>query len=253
RSALLSGVGVALVFVAGQSQVAGGETGPPVGPASSTTVVELFTSQGCSSCPPADAFLRELSRRDDVIALSFHVTYWDYIGWRDPFASHTNTSRQRAYGRALHQRYVYTPEMVIDGIAAEVGSRRELVSRIIERESRRKRLRVPVTATALGDDSIAVAIPAADYEGTAAVWLIEYDREHVTHVERGENEGRTLTNANVVRDIHRIGSWTGEALQVSVPLSQLTDEDRDGCVVILQSEEAGPILGAAKVSLREMR
>jgi hypothetical protein len=245
--------GLVLAFFMAQSQVAAGEAGARTGPASSPTVVELFTSQGCSSCPPADAFLRELSRREDVIALSFHVDYWDYIGWRDPFASEAATARQHAYARALHQRYVFTPEMVIDGMAGVVGSEREKIGRLITRESRRKRLRVRVSVTTAAGGIITVAISEAEYHGTAVVWLMEYDREHVTHVKRGENTGLTLANAHVVREIRRIGSWSGAALEISVPLAELTAESRDGCVVIVQPEEVGPILGAAELSLTGAR
>lgn len=244
--------GLALALMA-HSQTAAEEPGAQAGPRASPTVVELFTSQGCSSCPPADAYLRELSQRDDIIALSMHVNYWDYIGWRDPFASEATTARQHAYARVLHQRYVYTPEMVVDGMAGEVGSDRDKVALLIARESRRERLRVPVRVTPPAGGVVTVEIPAAEYDRTAAVWLVEYDRERVTHVRRGENAGRKLTNAHVVREIRRIGTWTGDALEISVPVAEMTDESRDGCAVILQAEEAGPILGAAQLSLTGAR
>ena len=247
-SGALVGAALALTFLFAPSDVLGAEAGAAPGAAVSPTVVELYTSQGCSSCPPADAFLGELSRRDDIIALSFHVDYWDYIGWRDPFASAEATARQRAYSQKLHPRYVYTPQMVIDGAAQEMGSRRDKVLRIIERESRSKRLRVPITAAA-ADGRLTVTIPAAAYENMAAVWIIEFDDEHVTRVKRGENQGRTIRNVNVVREIRRIGTWMGEPLELTVDLAGFSAEERDGCVVVLQPDEVGPVLGAVKVPL----
>lgn len=251
HSGALVAAAVALGVLVGSGEALGGALGgeraAAPDPAPFPTVVELFTSQGCSSCPPADAYLGELSARDGIIALSFHVDYWNYIGWRDPFASADATARQRAYGRTLHDRYSYTPQMVINGMASEVGSRRARVDAIIARESRRTRLRVPVTAVADGSGRLTVTVPAAAYEGEAALWLIEFDREHVTDVARGENAGRKLRNVNVVREIHRIGTWSGEPLEETVDLDTLGPEPRGGCVVILQTAEAGPILGAAAV------
>jgi hypothetical protein len=171
-----------------------------------------------------------------------------YIGWRDPFASAAATARQRAYSGKLRQHYVYTPQMVINGSRQEVGSRRGKVLGIIESESRRERQRIPITAAA-ADGRLTVTIPAVAYNGTAAVWLIEFDDEHVTPVRRGENQGRTLRNVNVVREIRRLGTWTGEPLELTVGLAGLSAEERDGCVVLLQPNEVGPILGAVKVPL----
>ena len=219
-------------------------------------VVELFTSQGCSSCPPADSFLQELSRRDNVLALSRHVDYWDYIGWRDPFASPQSTDRQRSYARTMRQRSVYTPQMVIDGKFQEVGSRRSQVMKFLEHRAQdpeHGRVKVTVTLTPSGDLRTEIA---ADEKGgkvtnNATVWLMEFDSRHETKIRSGENAGRTLAYANVVRSIRSIGDWKGEAETITVSAAELNASgERDGCAVILQTGRAGPILGAAWVKLR---
>ncbi|MGB8275527.1 MAG: DUF1223 domain-containing protein [Alphaproteobacteria bacterium] len=230
--------------------LAGGASRAADKPAASPTVVELFTSQGCSSCPPADALLTKLSKRDDIIALSFHVDYWDYIGWKDVFASADSTARQHAYARALRQRYVYTPEMVVNGAMETVGSHEDSVQSLIAQEAKRARLRVPVAVTEKKEGMLSVSIPAAKFDGTAAVWMFEYDRQHVTNVERGENGGRTLTNSNVVREIRRIGDYSGGALSLEVPVNDTSGQKRDGCAIVVQSDDYGPILGAAAMAVR---
>jgi hypothetical protein len=206
-------------------------------------VVELFTSQGCSSCPPADAYLRELARRGDVIPLAYHVDYWNYIGWVDPFASKEATQRQRDYARTLGQRYVYTPEMVIAGARHEDGAKREAIESLIAAA----RAAPPGPAIALsraGDGNLRIRIAG---QGSApgeavAVWLVKFDREHWTKVAQGENEGRTLGDFQVVRSFRQIGSWRGEKLEIELA-SEATGDG--GCAVLLQRGGAGPILAAA--------
>src|SRR5512135_2223984 len=143
------------------------------------TVVELFTSQGCSSCPPADALLKKLSTRPDIIALSLHINYWDYIGWKDPFASKDTTDRQHLYAQALRQRYVYTPEMVVDGFADVDGSQEDEVAHLIDKAAKRDRLRLPVSVKSEGAGKVTVSLPGSDNGIKATVWLFAYDREHV--------------------------------------------------------------------------
>ena len=211
------------------------------------TVVELFTSQGCSSCPPADAFLGELAEREGVLALSFHVDYWDYIGWKDIFADSAYTRRQREYAKNLGLRYVYTPQMVIQGSVHVTGSDRSAVIERIEHFKGTKQ--VPVTLRHETSGRLVVSIAAAPEPAEAAVWMVVYDDAHATEVRRGENRGRTLVDRNVVRGLHRIGTWTGEALNLRVGLSGLTADPGDGCAVLLQSIATGQVLGAAKLAL----
>jgi len=235
RSALLATV---LAFVAGP--VAAGEQ--PL------TVVELFTSQGCASCLPADALMGELAERDDILALSYHVDYWDYLGWRDTLAQPINTERQRAYARDLGLQYVYTPQMVIQGAYQAIGSDRQAVLDQITRA--RPGNPVPVTIDRDGDGEIVISIGAASGTEDAAVWLALFDSEHVTRVGGGENRGRELRTFNAVRSFTNVGSWNGEAMSISVPApAPATSGEGDGCVVIVQANAGGHVLGAARLML----
>ncbi len=207
------------------------------------TVIELFTSQGCSSCPPADQLLGELAGRKDVLALSIHVDYWDYIGWKDPFADPAHTARQRGYARLFSLRYVYTPQMVIDGAYQAVGSKRSEVRDYIEKS--RKLPRVPVSLTG-GPGDVRLELPASGVSGDVYVFSVFFDREHKTRIARGENAGSEMRNVNVVRAFSKIAVWNGEALSMKVPASA---SGGDACAVLLQSAETGQIIGAAQVAL----
>jgi hypothetical protein len=241
---------VALKILLIASAVAFGGTAADLAAAERKAVVELFTSQGCSSCPPADAYLAELARRGDVLALSFHVDYWNYIGWRDPFSKSQWSDRQRAYGHVLHRRYVYTPQMVIDGAAEAVGSRRAQVARLIEEALRREKLDVEITHP--DNDNIRIRVAAqAGYKGPdATVWLAFYDTERTTSVDAGENDGRMLTNTNVVHSLARIGDWRGEAKHWTLPVEAVGGKGRDGCAILVQAGGTGRILGAVDMALR---
>jgi hypothetical protein len=198
-------------------------------------VVELFTSQGCSSCPPADAFLTELAhQRRDVLPLAFHVTYWDHLGWKDPYSLESATARQREYARHVGDDGIYTPQMVVDGTTGVVGSNRSEVLRVIARAARKP---VPVTVARDGE-SLSVMVGAG--AGAAQVLLIGFDPAHETPVGRGENGGRTLLESNIVRSLTPIGAWSGSAvtLRQKPPAGQ-------GFAVLLQAED-GRIIGAAR-------
>ena len=209
------------------------------------TVVELFTSQDCSSCPPADAFLGELARRDDVLALSVHVDYWDYIGWKDPFASPKNTQRQRRYAKSLGLRYIYTPQMVIQGADHATGSDRARILAKIAQAAKTDRVAVGIRSDGNG---LLVRVPAGAGE-EAAVWLAFFDSRQDTEIKRGENSGRTLSYYNVVRSMTRIGTWSGRALEIRTAMSDLPGQGGNNCAVILQSVKTGRILGVARVAL----
>ncbi|MCH9049630.1 MAG: DUF1223 domain-containing protein [Proteobacteria bacterium] len=221
----------------------------PAPPSNAPVVVELFTSQGCSSCPPADALLGELAQREGVLALSFHVDYWNYIGWKDPFSSPSMTARQRAYMPALGQRYVYTPQMVIDGRYQEVGSDETAIKRIVERLTGAGSRKLGISLVAEGGNRGTVRISARPYSGEAAVWLIAYDDKHITKIGRGENAGRTLSYFHVVRGIRRIGTWRGEAEEIPLDLTAEMRAGFENCAVIVQEGVAGPIIGAASIRL----
>jgi len=210
-------------------------------------VVELFTSQGCNSCPPADAYLGKLAKRADLVALSLHVDYWDYIGWKDPFASRKNTQRQRAYAHALNRSYVYTPQMVVQGHYDVRGNNMAAVEKAIDAARAEPSLAIEIEDR--GDGGVLVRLPAATYEGRATIWLAGYDRKHTTPIHRGENANKTLNNYNVVRVLTPIGTWTGAAMEIPVSLAGMTEKAVDGCAVIVQPDGMGRILGAAVLDL----
>lgn len=216
-------------------------------PASQPVLVELFTSQGCSSCPPADAFLAELAERPGVLALSYHVDYWNYIGWTDPFSSPEATARQRAYGKTLGSRVAYTPQMVIDGRRDAVGSHRETVEQAIAAAASSSRIALAIA----GDDASGyrAVLPATALDMPARVWLVLFDGSHETTVTRGENTGRTIENRNVVRGIVDLAAWDGSATEIPLALDPALTAGRDGCAVIVQQGEAGPVLGTAVIGL----
>jgi hypothetical protein len=210
------------------------------------TVVELFTSQGCSSCPPADALVGELAERDDVLALSEHVDYWDYLGWRDPFALPATTRRQRDYARRLGLGYVYTPQMVIQGFSQVTGSDRAAVLNHLDKPAPGSPLAVKIDRG--GDGRILITVGGAPAGEDAVVWLVLFDKEHLTRVSRGENRGREVRNYNVVRSFTRIGSWNGEATTMTAIMPE-AEGIGDGCAVIVQAQNTGRILGAARLEL----
>ena len=180
-------------------------------------VVELFTSQGCSSCPPAEQVLLELdSKEADVIALGFHVDDWDRLGWKDPYSSRTATERQQGYQRLIGSEQIYTPQMVVDGRADVLGSDRDAVAAALRRARSVGRTPVPITLTRSGD-AVEVTVGAGSGRGRAL--LIGYDTRRETPVRKGENAGRTITQANIVRSLTVLGDWSGRevALKAAVP------------------------------------
>jgi hypothetical protein len=199
-------------------------------------VVELFTSQGCSSCPPADAFLSDLARqRRDVLPLAFHVTYWNYLGWKDPYSLDAATIRQRDYARHLGEDGVYTPQMVVDGAKGFVGSSRSEGLSAIAAASPKP---VPVTIARDGESLLVTVGPGA---GSAHVLVVGFDPSHETPVGRGENSGRTLHESNIVRSLTPIAAWTGSALTL-----RQSPPAGEAFAVLLQADD-GRIIGAARL------
>jgi len=213
------------------------------------TVVELFTSQGCSSCPPADEYLGVLAERSDLLALSLHVDYWDYIGWKDPFADPAYTERQRQYQKHFNIRYVYTPQMVIQGAYQAVGSKRGEVAERIKSAQALPSLDIALAREAGG---LAVRVEAAGTSGVAAedasIWLVAFDERHQTAIARGENKGRTIVNRNVVRRFDLVGNWNGDAVAQRVPDVAADATGGRGIAVLVQSQATGRILGAARLA-----
>lgn len=201
-------------------------------------VVELFTSQGCSSCPPADAYLNELTRgNDEVLTLAYHVTYWNDLGWADPFSLEASTQRQRRYAARLGEG-PYTPQIVVDGVSGMVGSNRRQVTSAIDKAKKHGVTAAPISL-ALEGGRLSIVVGAG--VGQGELLLIGYDREHITKVERGENGGRSLTESSAVRSLRSIGKWNGSALALRQDIP-----DGENAAVLLQSSD-GSIIGAAKL------
>jgi hypothetical protein len=207
------------------------EAPPPV-------VLELFTSESCSSCPPADALLTRLKADPGLLPLSLHVDYWNRIGWQDRYSSRDFTARQYAYARTLGQDGVYTPELVVGGAAGLVGSDADAAASAILRA--RRDLRDP-PGLSVSRQGSGLEVTVAAGEGNAAVVVVGYDDQHQTPVRSGENAGRTITETNVVRSLGAAARWTGAALDLHVP--QPAGEH----VAVLLQEDSGRILTAAAV------
>ena len=200
-------------------------------------VVELFTSESCSSCPPADAYLTDLTQnRRDVLPLAFHVTYWDGSGWNDPFSLSAATARQAAYAARLGGGS-YTPEIVIDGRSGHIGSRRGEVEAAIGAAQRAASAGPKVSVTR-GQGGVTVQVGAG--AGAASVILVGFDIRHTTQIGGGENGGRTLIDSNVVRSIRPVGSWSGKPLRTTAPIPV-----GERIAILLQAPD-GAILGAAR-------
>lgn len=222
--------------------------GPVSASGANMMVIELFTSQGCYSCPPADVLLGELIHADrGIIGLEFHVDYWDDLSygragiWKDPFSSPRYTDRQRKYsGRQLSgQRGIYTPQAVINGRYVTVGTNRSGIESALEAAARTGEVGISLRNKA--DQGFTVTLDG-DANQRAAVWLMIFDRKRVTSVPRGENHGKTLKNHNVVREIKYIGDWLGQSTSISIDDIAITNDQ--GCAILVQSEDQGPILGA---------
>jgi len=212
-------------------------------------VVELFTSQGCSSCPPADRLLEALARNPDLIAISFPVDYWDYIGWKDTLASPRFTARQKAYAAVRGDEHVYTPQIVVDGRSDVVGSDEASVDHAInDNNGQEGALSVPIRLEDT-DGVLHIRIGGAHGESakrSANVYVLRVEAKSTVQIARGENKGQKLTYVNVVRAIRQIGEWHGEAQNFDVP--ELSN-DNEGYVVLVQEgslDHPGTILAAAK-------
>jgi len=200
-------------------------------------VMELFTSQGCSSCPPADALVGRLTSNPDVLALSFHVDYWDDLGWKDTFSSKASTDRQYAYARALGERSVFTPQLVVNGSRSLIGSQDGAVQHAVDAVVKDA---LPVQADLSRQPDGAFSVNLAGPAVRADVWEIRYVRKAVTLIRNGENGGRTLETYNNVTQIRRIGAFAPGTLKLP-PLQS----PEDGLAVLIQAPGTGRVLGAA--------
>jgi len=223
------------------------DDGSPAG----TSVVELFTSQGCSSCPPADKLLGRLGERGDVIALTYPVTLWDYLGWPDTLATKDNTERQFAYAQMRGDAAVYTPQIVVNGREDVVGNNEHAVQQ--ELKSQAERGLAPSVSVALERNGQILELRIGGGESetpkqAATIWLGSVIPEVSVRIGRGENSGRSVVYHNVVRSLRPIGMWKGEPVSIDLPVAELSRHGGSACVVLVQLDEAGgpgPIVGAA--------
>ena len=223
---------LALTFIAGLLPVAGAA-------GDRTVVVELFTSQGCSSCPPADQLLHELSDAEGVLALALHVDYWDYIGWKDVFASAQFTKRQKYYAHAMGEKMVYTPQVVVNGQDHTIGSHASDVLTLIANHAQGQDT-VDLSAER-SSGSVSISATARDGNaGAMDVHVVQYLPEQSVAITRGENSGKTIVYSNIVREWNNVGQWTGRGtLSLTAPVSADLP-----VAVILQEKGYGPIVAA---------
>ncbi len=235
--ALLFSLGLALLMAFAPARAA----------AELRAVVELFTSQGCSSCRAADAYFVELAERDDVLALSLHVDSWDYLGWPDTFGLPENTARQREYAAALGTRRIYTPQLIINGATDLVGTDRAAVEAAIAASALRVPVGMRVDTGTVGNNVGARPLPG---NVRTTIWLVLYSSEASVAIATGENAGATVSYRNVVRAMRPIGMWDGGPVSITLPMDELISDGIDGCAVIVQvdgPQGPGAILGAAKL------
>jgi hypothetical protein len=212
-------------------------------------VLELFTSQGCSSCPPADALLAQLGKKPDYVTLSYSVDYWNYLGWRDTLSSAANSERQREYARMRGDGSVYTPQVVVDGLIHVNGANEAAIEMAMRNAAKRlEDIRVPVNMHAEGD-TLVIGIGAAPEKSdrrSATIWLAVAQDDATVSITRGENRGKTLSYHHPVKELTPVGMWEGNAMTLRLPLKDLKTMGGDCLVALLQVENAGPILGAAQ-------
>lgn len=211
-------------------------------------VIELFTSQGCSSCPPADALLGRYAARQDVIALSFPVDYWDYLGWKDTLATPRNAERQRAYAKSRGDGAVYTPQVVVNGTTHVNGAIAADIDTALEQGwPRLTAAQVPVRFW-IERGTVVIQTGAGPDSSTyseATIWLAVIKRSAKVDIARGENGGQTVTYTNVVRELAPVGMWAGKPMQIRLARTAILRPEFEACAILLQASDGGPIIGAA--------
>jgi hypothetical protein len=252
KSLTCIGAGCAVIAFATAVSALPGLSDTPQPARQGKAVIELFTSQGCSSCPPADRLLGELAEKPGIVALSYSVDYWNYLGWRDTLSSAANSDRQREYARARGDGKVYTPQVVVDGIIHVNGSDENAIRQAMKDASTRlANVTVPVSMRA-DDSTLVIDVAAAPEQSptrAATIWIAIAKENETVAITRGENSGRSLSYHHPVRELSPVGVWKGEAMTLRLPLKDLKTMGGDCLVALLQVENAGPILGAAEYEL----
>lgn len=218
------------------------EIGKPVG------VVELFTSQGCNSCPPADAYLDDLAKRDDIVALAYHVDYWDYLGWKDTLGSPEYTQRQYGYASTFGSRSVYTPQAVVNGrVHFNGASRSQVGNALTAMDGAGDGLSIPITVEK-SDGRVIITAKGKNKHGDAHLVLVSYAAATPVKIDRGENRGKTILYSNAVTRIRTVGMWHGGEQTFEIPETEIMKGASGGCAILLQefskSGKPGAIIGA---------
>ncbi|MEQ1652837.1 MAG: DUF1223 domain-containing protein [Hyphomicrobium sp.] len=250
---------LAVVFAIGSGAPGGAQEATPnstepIGPQAvpARAVIELFTSQGCSSCPPADIVLQSYANDPSVIALSFPVDYWDYLGWKDTLASSRNSERQRAYAKARGDGAIYTPQVVVNGTLHVNGAQKaDIASAIDQTNKAMEQNRVPLWFWQ-ERNTLNIATGAAAKGRNfkeATIWLGVVQTTATVDVKRGENNGKALVYTNVVREMTPIGLWKGQAMKIQIPRAAVMLADTQKSIVLIQEGKAGPIIAAAWAGL----
>ena len=251
RKPLVSGTFVCAVLVAlvaGMSGARAQDSRPESRPARLLSVLELYTSQGCSSCPAADALFVDMARDPSLLVLTLPVDYWDYLGWKDTLAHSAFSQRQRSYAKARGDGQIYTPQAIIDGAAHTVGSDRQAMNQIVKAHQSSP---LPLDVGISEHGSLIRITVSGTLAGTAragSIWILPVARRRSVSIQRGENRGREVSYANVVRGLMRVGEWRGEAMTLEVPASLVKQADADTFAVLIHSDDAkiGRVIGAAK-------
>jgi hypothetical protein len=236
-----------LLAVMGSTAALSAERGQP------RAVIELFTSQGCSSCPPADKLLGELADDSTLVVMSLPIDYWDYLGWKDTLAKPRHTGRQRSYAQSRGDREVYTPQVVVNGVLHALGSDKGAIERaIIDTWHKTATLQVPVTASVAGDRLNVTVAAAPDERPSGEIWLCALTKRVPVVIGRGENRGKTIAYHNVIRRWTKLGEWSGAARTWSMPLSEVGTDGVDAVAIIVQAGTAdapGRMLGASVLAI----
>jgi hypothetical protein len=215
-------------------------------------VLELFTSQGCDTCPPADKVLQKYAERDDIIAITLPVDIWDYLGWKDTLASHKNSERQKAYAKTRGDGAIYTPQVVVNGLMGVNGSKPGEIEKAIKTtEGELRSMRVPIRFWHERNTiyiEVSEAPPGTDLK-QAIVWFAVVQKSAKVPIEQGENKGKTLTYTNIVREMSPVGVWKGKPMSVALARTAIMRPETEASVVLLQGGRGGPIIGAAWTSL----
>ncbi len=208
------------------------------------SVLELYTSQGCSSCPTADALFVDMARDPSLLVLTLPVDYWDYLGWKDTLAHSAFSQRQRSYAKARGDGQIYTPQAIIDGAAHTVGSDRQAMNQIVKAHQASP---LPLNVS-ISDQGSQIRITVSGTGKPGSIWILPVARKRSVAIQRGENRGREVVYANVVRGLMRVGDWRGESMTLDVPASLVKQADADTFAVLIHSDDAkiGRVIGAAK-------